>query len=137
VSVVVIIECCFKMNAKNIGAALFGSVALLVVPACGTNEQDPNHRVALYRYGQLESELRRDVGPPTQERTIDPKDPDALCRRLAGAPASPDRELIYEVPSRGLEKQVRDRFGMAPSLTYTVCVDRTGRILDVLWSEVH
>jgi hypothetical protein len=58
------------MNVKNTRAALFGSVALLFVAACGTNEQDPNHRVAFYRNGQLESELRRDVGTPTQERTM-------------------------------------------------------------------
>ena len=120
------------MTARQSIGALCG--ALLLAAGCGSNDQDPHHRVDGYE-GRLEADLRREVGPPDHEQPVATDDKDGDC----GGSFGPDavRELTYDVPSRGAEKRVRKKLGLAPQMSYVACVDRTGRIVNVVMSRIN
>jgi len=98
---------------------------------CGSVDQDPHWRVGAYRVGQREADLRRDVGPPTQERSVNSTDKDEFC---SGTEAV--RELMYDMPSQGAAKRVRDLFRMGPISSYGVCIDGAGRIVRTSLIEI-
>ncbi len=106
-------------------------MAFLLTVACG-DSQDPNLRVIHYD-GELASDLLGQVGPPTHERPVDTTNELDPC----GSGGEAVRRLTYDVPSGGLDKGIRDLLGLAPSLSFEVCVDGSGRITQVWFSELH
>lgn len=119
-----------RMNVSW-GTSIPGALILFALAAsCGSKDQDPNWRVSAYGPGQLESDLRREVGPPSHERPIDPDGEYGPCR---GTDA--ERELTYDIPSRGVAKWIRDALGISPD-SFVVCVNRTGHIVNVWKVEI-
>jgi hypothetical protein len=110
--------------------ALCATLVLMLCTACGDRKEDPHRRVGTYR-GRFESDLRREVGAPSTERRISATEDPWPCERRA------DRELIYDIPSRGFAKRVREMFRMGPSFSYTVCVDPTGKIIGISASTIN
>jgi hypothetical protein len=119
------------MNASCGTGRACALILFALAASCGSKDQDPHWRVGAYRPGQLESDLRREVGPPTHERPVDVAEEHGPCR---GTDA--ERELTYDIPSRGVAKCVREMFGMSPYFRYVVCVNRTGQIVGVSTVEV-
>jgi len=113
-------------------AAVF--VASALAAGCGDHSQDPNVRVTGIYEGRLESDLRREIGPPTREQRVADTDRNAPCRMLTSG-GQGDRQLTYDVPSQGFEKRIRELFGVGPASRGIVCVDSKGTIVDV-WFEV-
>jgi hypothetical protein len=107
---------------SRIHTALGGLVALVFAASCG-NSEDPYDHAILYE-DKTESELRREVGPPSREQRIT-ADEFGYCDAYEGA----ERVLFYDVPSRGSGKRVREMFGMSPAQSTVVCVNREGRIV--------
>lgn len=106
---------------------------LLFTTACADYERDPNERVGRYREGQLESDVRREVGPPTRERQLaEDKEP---CRLLTDGTSV--RELSYDIPSRGAEKRLRELFRIGPAASWLVCVNADGRLTGVIRADVN
>ena len=48
-----------------------------------------------------------------------------------------ERQLTYDIPSRGFEKRAREILRLGPSQSLIACVDKGGKILRVVISEVH
>ena len=114
---------------------LLGLAALSVSAGCRSDYHDPHDRVIHYDR-KLESDLLRDVGPPSQARLVRDTESTNPCRNgMFGAEA--DRELRYDVPSRGFEKRAREILRVAPSQTLVVCVATTGKIMRVVIEEIH
>ena len=82
--------------------------AVSLAAGCISPDQDPHWRVGAYE-GRLEADLRRDVGPPTDERAVASTDKDELC---SGTEAV--RELTYDIPSQGASKRLRDLLQNGP-----------------------
>lgn len=104
------------------------------IAGCGGYANDPHARVSAYE-GRLEAEVIREVGPPTRIRTLEGSTEAEACEtgnRKLGV-----RELVYEIPSQGLEKRARDLMRLGPSRSTILCVDGAGRITRVVISEVH
>lgn len=120
------------MNVSRGSSGIACALILFALAAsCGGKDQDPHWRVSAYRRGQLESDLRREVGPPTRDRSIAVAEKHGPC---SGTDA--ERELTYDIPSRGAAKRLREIFGMSPAFSYVVCVNRTGQIVSVSTVEV-
>jgi hypothetical protein len=52
----------------DVPPAIFVLIPMLLATGCGEPQPDPHDRVIHYQQGQSESELIRDVGPPTHAR---------------------------------------------------------------------
>ena len=102
------------------------SVFLLIplLASCGPRD-DPHDRVIHYQ-GKPESDLRREVGPPTRDEPVAADDEYGPCHETDAK-----RALTYDIPSRGAEKRVLDAFGMGPAEQLVACVDSTGHIVGV------
>lgn len=112
------------------------SAGLLIAVGCADYSKDPNARVADYAGGQLESDLIRQVGPPSSSRTTRDSPEQSPCR--AGSfGIEAQRELTYDIPSRGFDKRLRDLLRMKPSQSFVVCVDSEGKIIRVVTVQVH
>lgn len=83
--------------------------------------------------GRSESDLRREVGPPTRQRVVAELEQHEVCRREPGAV----RELTYDVPSRGWEKRLDEILGLPPAMSNIVCVDEMGKIITVCFSVIN
>jgi hypothetical protein len=108
-----------------------GTASLLVaalIGVAGCEDRDPNWAAHHYQVGRTEAELRRDVGPPTRERMINPRNEHQICNAKDSAP---ERELIYEISSRGVGKSIRDTLGISASVWIVVCVERSRRITEI------
>ena len=103
---------------------------LAVAAACGGVDQDPYWKVGSFRDG-LESDLRRAVGPPTREKRIETAQAHQPC---GGTTA--ERELDYDIPSRGAAKRVRGWLRKGPQFRYVVCVSSAGRIVRIVTEEI-
>ena len=115
---------------------LIGLVALLLSAGCGSDYPDPHDRVIHYGEGQRESDLLREVGPPSRAQSVRDSGEHSACRGgTFGAQA--DRELRYDIPSRGFEKRARQILRLGPAQTRIVCVDVQGNIMRVVIEEVH
>ena len=106
-------------------------IAWLISFSACDNDTDPNWRVRSYEIGRTEAELRRDVGPPTRERSLDLSNAQELCNGTLAV-----RELIYEIPSRGIDKKARDLLGIPASVWIVVCVNADSRIVKVWHVDV-
>jgi len=84
--------------------------------------------------GQLEADLRRDVGPPTTEQAVDPRAA-GICHGLTEPKV--ERQLTYEIPSAGLNFRIREWFHLRPTSEITFCVDHTGRILRTAFTDIN
>ena len=108
----------------------------MLAVGCGSDYRDPHERVIHYGEGELESDLLREVGPPSQAWLVRDTPAGSACRDgVFGAHA--ERELRYDIPSRGFEKRTREILRMGPSQTLIVCVETTGKILRVIIQEVN
>ena len=105
-------------------------LAVLLTAGCSSPDQDPHWRVGAYE-GRLEADLRRDVGPPTHDRSVIPNDKDEVCSGVEAV-----RELMYDIPSQGVAKRLRDVFRMRPMSSYIVCINGTGRIGRISYEEI-
>ena len=91
------------------------------------DSEDPVRTTGSYE-GRNETELRAGVGPPVRERRVDGTNANGPCARRGD---QVERELTYDVPSRGLGKQFRDFFALSPATSFVACVDRSGKITGV------
>jgi len=122
------------MGFPTLRALIWFSTLSLSI-GCGSQAQDPHDRVIHYGEGKLESDLIREVGPPSQAQTVRDSNQHSSCRKgQFGAEA--DRELRYDIPSRGWEKRAREILRLGPAQTLVVCVDAEGKIMRVLIQEV-
>src|SRR5688500_7526248 len=79
-------------------------VVLSITVGCTDYSRDPHAKVADYSNGQLESDLIRQVGPPSTSRATRDAPEQSPCR--AGSfGIEAQRELTYNVPSRGVDKR--------------------------------
>ena len=119
------------MRAGKRSGLIAALVASALATACGNDySQDPNRQVTGKYEGRPESDLRREVGPPTRERRVADTDANAPCHKLTSG-GQGERELTYDVPSQGFEGRVRAILRIPPIVRNIVCVDTTGRIADV------
>jgi hypothetical protein len=107
----------------------------ITVTSCCNDDDDPNWGVGRYAAGQREIDLRREYGAPTSERRSDVGPVESPCRSSPGLDAQ--RELSYDIPSRGFSKWLRDVLGTHPRLSFVVCVDSDGIITKVVTVEVN
>jgi len=114
-------------------AFLLTAIVAAACSACGSHK-DPHDRAAVYQEGQLEADLRRDVGPPTTEQAVDPRAA-GICHGLTEPKV--ERQLTYEIPSAGLNFRIREWFHLRPTSEITFCVDHTGRILRTAFTDIN
>ena len=110
-------------------------VAPMVVIACDSTAADPHERVGLYQEGRMETDLLREIGPPTRSRALKATTDNSDCKDFPGRQAI--RELSYEIPSQGFDKRVRDLLDIGPSQIYVVCIDDADRIANILIVDIN
>jgi hypothetical protein len=119
------------MNARHRIRTVL-ALTVLALAGCGKGN-DPHWRVSAY-HERLESDLRREVGPPTHERLVAATEKGGPCSSTSGVA---ERELMYDIPSGGTAKRVRGMFRMSPFFfRYVVCVDHTGRIVGITTVQI-
>jgi hypothetical protein len=91
----------------------------------GDHRDDPFMRASGY-VGKREAELRQDIGAPTRESSV--SGGSSLCGMEPRRKAV--RELTYDIPSRGIEKHIREILRLPPALSIVVCVDEAGMIVN-------
>lgn len=104
-------------------------VALVVLSLSifgGNHRDDPFMRASSY-VGKREAELRQDIGAPTRESSVSGGG-SSLCGMEPRRKAV--RELTYDIPSRGIEKRIREILRLPPALSIVVCVDEAGMIVN-------
>jgi hypothetical protein len=107
--------------------ALVGLCIAVLTRSFGKYGDDPHLKVRAFNPGDSVVRLLDDVGPPTREQLIREQAPEErLCEEETAA-----RELVYDIPSRGPEQQLRGLLHLPAAFSLVVCVDGNGRILGV------
>jgi hypothetical protein len=120
---------------KTLKKTLLAAAILIAIPVLWLGLRDPDPDDPVWKTpgyeGRTEVELRTAAGAPAQERRVNPSDKDERCVRSGGEVT---RELTYDVPSRGLDKTIRDVLRVGAATSFVVCVGPTGKIITVAQS---